>query len=107
MAQQYGLRVKKLLNRNRLESGQQPEEGQVLKLSGKKVDEPPATTTVVIKPQVSSNAVFHLVEKSDTLWNIAQRYHTTVEQLKTWNNLDDHIIRRGMRLKVGEGPGVN
>lgn len=129
VAQQYGIRLNKLRRRNRLEPYQQPVAGQMLKLSGGKVDETPVyrelkpddgfdteeipekkkyfiplnipvskdeSGAIVSTPQPE----YYTVVRSDTLWGIAHRFQTTVEQLKEWNNLSDHIIRRGMILRV-------
>ncbi len=108
VAQKYGIRLKKLQQRNRLEPDQPLEPGTVLKLSGSRVKTPPVQQTYPTDKPVSPSVepasptlpLFHTVEKNDTLWNIAHRYHTDVEQLKQWNNLNDAIIRRGMQLRV-------
>ncbi|MGE0931493.1 LysM peptidoglycan-binding domain-containing protein [Peijinzhouia sedimentorum] len=43
---------------------------------------------------------FHTVGKSDTLWNISQRYGTTVEIIKQLNNLNNNTIYLGQKLKL-------
>lgn len=45
-------------------------------------------------------AIFHLVEKGDTLYNISRRYNTTVEDIKRLNSLSSNIINLGQRLRV-------
>ncbi|MDX1940167.1 MAG: LysM peptidoglycan-binding domain-containing protein [Saprospiraceae bacterium] len=47
-----------------------------------------------------SAAIFHTVAKGDTLWNIAQRYATTVVAVKKLNNLNSDSIQLGMKLQV-------
>ena len=84
-----------LLSRNRMEPGQQPAEGEVIKLRGWKAKDTPALEVV---PDQSAN--YYTVVKGDTLWNIAQRYQATVEELKQWNNLPDNLIKLGMQLQV-------
>ncbi len=137
IAQKYGIRLDRLLRRNRLRSGEQPQIGQMIKLKGGRtktppavqpnadtgfdVDEfepetPPATTPPSPPVQVLPSApevpapnvgevkppvaLYHTVVKDDTLWNIARRYETTVEQLKHLNQLNNDSIRRGMQLRV-------
>ena len=43
---------------------------------------------------------YHLVQSGDMLGRIAQKYGTTVEQLKTWNGLSQDIIQPGQQLIV-------
>lgn len=43
---------------------------------------------------------YYTVIKNDTLWSIARRFNTNVEQLKLLNHLNNHIIQRGMQLRV-------
>ncbi|MBO5364558.1 MAG: DUF3794 domain-containing protein [Clostridia bacterium] len=44
--------------------------------------------------------VLYFVQKGDSLWKIAKEYHTTVEALKSLNNLDCDTIYPGQRLKI-------
>ena len=46
--------------------------------------------------------VYYKVKSGDTLSKIAKKYHTTVKQLKSWNNLKGDMISIGQRLKVGK-----
>ena len=45
------------------------------------------------------------VRSGDSLGKIANKYHTTVRNLQSWNNLRGTTIRAGQRLKVGRGKG--
>lgn len=55
-------------------------------------------TKPVAKPV--NAAVYHTVAKGDTLWNISQRYGTTVAAVKKLNNLNSDSIQLGMKLQV-------
>jgi membrane-bound lytic murein transglycosylase D len=45
---------------------------------------------------------FHLVERGENLYSIAQKYSATKEDLKEWNNLKDEDIQLGSKLLVSE-----
>ncbi|WP_064093404.1 3D domain-containing protein [Rossellomorea aquimaris] len=59
-----------------------------------------AFTTLAVAGGASASAQGIEVKKGDTLWGIAQEYGTTVDQLKTWNNLDTHLIYPDQELTV-------
>jgi LysM repeat protein len=69
---------------------------------------PPTTpntpTTPTTQPndtnQPPAGAVYHTVEKGDTLYNISRRYGLTVDALKQLNNLTDNNIQIGQKLRV-------
>ena len=46
--------------------------------------------------------VYYKVKSGDNLGAIARKYHCTVKQLKSWNNLRSDRINIGQRLKVGK-----
>lgn len=48
----------------------------------------------------TGKAGIHIVKKGETLGSIASKYHTTVTNLKRWNNINSNIIVVGQKLKV-------
>ncbi|MEI5994554.1 LysM peptidoglycan-binding domain-containing protein [Candidatus Enterococcus mansonii] len=42
----------------------------------------------------------HKVKSGDTLWGLAQKYGTSIQQIKQWNGLSGDIIYVGQSLKV-------
>lgn len=53
------------------------------------------------------NRVYHKVRKGETLAAIASKYHTTVVDIKKWNNLGSNTIQTGQTLTIygaGSGP---
>ena len=48
-----------------------------------------------------STIKYHTVKSGDNLWALAQKYHTTVDNLKKWNKLyNGKTIYIGMKLIV-------
>lgn len=95
IAQRYGVQLDRLMERNRMQPGEQPAEGEIIKLRGWKVREAPR-----IQPSVNPGVEYHTVVTGDTLWNISRRYNTTVEVLRQLNNLSGNLIKIGMELRV-------
>ncbi|HSQ42944.1 MAG TPA: LysM peptidoglycan-binding domain-containing protein [Fibrobacteraceae bacterium] len=50
--------------------------------------------------QVKTGA-FHMVQKGDTLWDIARKYGVSIQQIMEWNSLSDGKVMPGTRLRVG------
>lgn len=46
---------------------------------------------------------FHIVQAGDTLWSLARKYNTTVEELRRLNNLTSDLLSIGQRLII---PGI-
>lgn len=103
IAQIYGLRLDKLLKRNRLEPGEEPVPGSHIYLR-KKVSQ--RNRPVVIKhlpiPEAEEKPVVsnHIVERGDTLFSIARKYDLTVDQIKSINDLQTSLIIPGQILTV-------
>ncbi len=51
----------------------------------------------VVEPEEN---IVHTVEKGDTLWSIANKYNTTVDEIKRLNNLTSNILSIGQKLKI-------
>ncbi|MFV0555819.1 MAG: LysM peptidoglycan-binding domain-containing protein [Lactovum sp.] len=49
---------------------------------------------------LNSSPLEHTVKAGDTLWDLAQRYQTSVDELKELNNLSSSLIFVGQTLKV-------
>ncbi|WP_228550227.1 C40 family peptidase [Salinibacillus xinjiangensis] len=50
--------------------------------------------------QVKKPAQYYIVHTGDTLWNISRIHHTTVNKLKSVNNLKSNLIVDGQKLKL-------
>lgn len=47
-----------------------------------------------------NGVTYYTIKKGDTLGGIAKKFHCSVKQLKSWNNLSNDIIREGKKLKI-------
>lgn len=45
----------------------------------------------------------YIVKEDDTLWSIAKRYYTTIDSIKTINNLDSNELPLGKKLVIVKG----
>lgn len=57
-----------------------------------------ATTQATGKGSV----IYHVVNKGETLFSIAQKYKVKVEQIKKWNNLPSDRVNAGARIIVSQ-----
>ncbi len=56
---------------------------------------------VISNRSVKPTFIYHLVQPGDTLWNIAQRYQATVDQIKKVNRMGrGTFIKSGQRIKI-------
>lgn len=70
--------------------------GQILKI--------PTKESTTIDPSVSSN---YVVQKGDSLYSIANKYNTTVDKIKTLNNLTSNLLSVGQVLKLPTNENYN
>lgn len=91
IAKMYNTTVEELMRLNNLNSD--------LINIGKVLNVPTA-----INSTTSMNSNAYIVKAGDTLWNIAKRYNTTVENLMMLNNLTSDVIMIGQRLTL---PNMN
>ncbi len=96
IAARYGTSVKELRKINRLRSSVAVL-GKRLKLPG---STEMSTAPVAAVPSVSSRQGTHVVQRGDSLSKIAERYGTSVKQLKNINRLRSDVVVVGKRLKL-------
>lgn len=82
-----------------LADSQQPFQNGTVADSGKSTSKP----ATLSKPanQEPQRFIYHVVQRGDTLWNIAQRYRLSPNQIKELNNIgNSNLLRKGERLKI-------
>lgn len=63
----------------------------------------PATETPTPRGPATSGSAVHVVTAGETLFRIALRYDTTVDELRRLNGIQGDVIEVGQRLVVGRG----
>lgn len=71
------------------EPSYRPEESPAIQAPSYKENHPPQGTVIT-----------HKVTKGDTLWGLAQKYHTSIEAIQKSNNLTSTTIRTGQILSI-------
>jgi LysM repeat protein len=121
IAQKTGVKVYDLYNKNAMKMNDQPRTGEVLNLQARR-SAPPQTMTYaeylkaqsktsngvelgmneLSKQRMITNAGEYQVQKSDTLYSIARKFNTSVEELKQINKLETSELQPGQTLVVGQ-----
>ena len=113
IARMYGCSVNQIMQWNNL-TNHTIHPGQKLKVSGTATTTTNTTTTQSQQSSGSStqgsslgqgggNVIWYTVKQGDSLWAIANKYNTTVEKIKTDNNLSGNSLSIGQKLKITTG----
>lgn len=111
LAEKYGTTINEIKALNNL-SGNNLSIGQVLKIPEKNTEQ--TATAVPVTPPAKNNAetpvantqgsdqtmIEHTVQPKEFLGKIAEKYGTTVEEVKKANNLSGNNLRIGQKLKI-------
>ena len=102
VARRYGADAKHLLSANNLRRAQPLTVGRTLRVP--LVDRPPGELPAAAAAERGSRRpVDHTVRPGDSLWKLAQRYHTTIEKIQRQNQLKATAIFVGQTLKIAPG----
>ena len=94
IAQKYGVSVDDLVAWNAIENPDLITVGQVLKVSAPAPARPDGDASI--------NPVIHVVAAGETLGGIAKRYRVPLDDLASWNDLNDpDRITVGQELRIG------
>ncbi|MGG7661184.1 LysM peptidoglycan-binding domain-containing protein [Dyadobacter sp. BHUBP1] len=89
----YGISIKELLDLNNLNDSDRLKSGQKLRVKRGEGGESEA----VSQPSGSQT---HTVAPGETLFRIAQTYHTSVDDIKKLNNMSGNSVMVGQKLKI-------
>lgn len=111
ISQKTGVKLRDLYLKNSMKMNDQVYAGETLNLQEKRVS-PPLTMTYYeyLKAQTKTTQTKNIqlnnseyeVQKSDTLYSIAKKFNTSVEELKTINKLDNTELKMGQTLVVAQ-----
>lgn len=89
----YGISIKELLDLNNLSDSDRLKSGQKLRVKKGEAGESEAASQ-------PSGSQTHTVAPGETLFRIAQTYHTSVDDIKKLNNMSGNSVMVGQKLKI-------
>lgn len=99
IAERYGVGVSKIKEWNNLRSNDL-RIGQRLIIYGKDV----VASTEGNSSATSGSPKIYTVKQGDSLWSISRQFPgLTVQQLRSWNNMNGNKLKPGMKIKISEG----
>ncbi|MES2620079.1 MAG: glucosaminidase domain-containing protein [Bacteroidota bacterium] len=102
VSQRLGIKIKDLYAKNLMKPNEQVYAGEILNLQNTKT-QPPRTLSyyefLKTQGQISRSSQYQ-VQQTDTLYSIAKKFNTTIEQLKVLNNLESTDLKPGQTLVV-------
>ena len=94
IARKYNVRVSDIVSINKLSDKSYIRPRQVLKIPTKAYGEYRKSI------KSASRKIYHTVRKGDSLSEIAERYRTSVRNIKKWNGMRSDKILIGQKLKI-------
>ncbi len=99
VARQYNVSVKDLAAWNTISTDEKVKIGQVLIVKSPTKAAVP-TKVKETKPAPSSSTIYHVVQKTETLYSLSKRYGVTTKQIQDWNNMSDNNVKLGQKLAI-------
>lgn len=128
ISQMYGIKLKHLYKKNRMEPGSQPIPGQKLYMQHKRnrsdsvetVEEqakdfaeekddfvnPNKVVEIEKAPAIEKDNIvvpdYHVVQQGDNIYRIAEKYHVFEEDILAWNHINAYELKVGQRIYLSE-----
>lgn len=101
IAELYNTRASKIRYWNGLSYGRHIYPKQILAIWVPDTNPIPKVISEDVKSHnLAVNETYHIVENGDTLWDIAQKYNTSIREIKKLNKLRSNRIKPGERLII-------
>jgi membrane-bound lytic murein transglycosylase D len=97
IARRYRMSLPEIMRINNIKHSDVIRVGQNLRVS--RPETTGASAAVKVQPSYATGGT-HKVRQGDSLFTLAKRYNTTVEQIKSVNNLSSNMLYIGQTLKV-------
>ncbi|MDJ0840559.1 MAG: LysM peptidoglycan-binding domain-containing protein [Acidobacteriota bacterium] len=108
IAKRYNSSVSSIVRANRLRSQHRIAQGQRLKIPRKGAKMVAVASNKPTSATKKSNSVtIHRVKRGDSLWRLAKKYNTTVNEIKSLNNLRGNTLSLGQKLKIKQASAVS
>jgi membrane-bound lytic murein transglycosylase D len=103
IAQRYGSDSKSIMLANNIRRPSHLAAGRTIRvpLDGCPPEPQPASRTVTAA-SAGGRSVEHVVQRGDSLWNLARRYRTTTEEIRRLNQLSSSRLTIGQVLKIAD-----
>lgn len=102
IAKKFKVSLGDLVSMNNIKQGQSIYPGMQLKVAKSTSSSSKKRSSKGAHTSVKAGIVWYTVQSGDTLWGISKQHQVSVDQLKSWNQLDRRALQPGMKIKVGE-----
>ncbi len=99
IARKYNVSTNAIIQANHLGRSRKIRAGKTIKIPTQEGITVAAAATPAAPASTGSSGI-HTVHKGDSLWNIASRYGTTVQQIVNMNKLNSSDLQIGQKLKI-------
>jgi membrane-bound lytic murein transglycosylase D len=96
IAKRYGMSLQEIMRANNLKRADLIKVGQNLKVSKAEI----STVSKSTASKIRAVAATYKVRQGDSLFTLAKRHNTTVEQIKAINNLSSNMLHVGQTIKI-------